>query len=247
MRSTMDRAIRVILVLGLLTLASAVRAQTPSTCGIVAVEGPAEVDVNMPLRLKARISGLNHIQNPEFQWVTSAGTITTGQGTDEITIDTTGIGGMVLTATVSLSRVPVGCAVSASITVTVSPPPVACGLAFDQYGDLKFEDETARLDNFAIQLMNEPSAVGYILMSAGKVTFPNETAEHLARAKSYMSDVREIDRSRIVTLDCGFSNDLTIHLYIGDPGATLPVCATDGIPFSEVKFTKPRPKSHGKH
>ena len=244
MLSPMDRAIQILLVVVLLAAASAVRAQTAPGCG-VDVEGPTEVDVGTPLRFKAKISGVSQITKPEFKWITSAGTITAGQGTDEVTIDIAGLGGTVLTATVTLSGVPPGCAGAASITTNIKP--FVCGLAFDQYGDLKFEDEQARLDNFAIQLMNEPSAIGYILMSAGQVTFANETAEHLARARSYMLDVREIDRNRIVTLDCGFSNDLDIHLYIGNPGATPPACANDGMPFSAVKFTKPRPKSHGKH
>ena len=34
--------------------------------------------------------------------------------------------------------------------------------------DIKFEDEKARLDNFAIQLMNDPHSSGLILMVAGQ-------------------------------------------------------------------------------
>ena len=78
------------------------------------------------------------------------------------------------------------------------------------------------------------------------ITFQNETAEHLARAKSYLVDVREIDRNRIVTVDCRFSQDLSIHLRIAPAGAPPP-CTDMELPFSEVKFTKPRPKSHRKH
>ena len=38
---------------------------------------------------------------------------------------------------------------------------------FDQYGRIKWEDEQARLDNFAIQLMNEPDLIGYIFVYDG--------------------------------------------------------------------------------
>jgi hypothetical protein len=244
MPAPMGRSIRIFLVFVLLTLAPAVRAQTPATCGVVEIEGPTEAEVGTPLRFKAKIKDVN-ITGQEFKWITSSGTITTGQGTDEVTIDTAGLGGMVLTATVVLSKVPPGCAGAASITATVKP--FTCGLAFDQYGDLEFENEKARLDNFAIQLMNEPLSTGYILMSAGQTTFQNETAERLARAKSYLVDVREIDRNRIVTVDCRFSQDLTITLRIAPAGAGAPPCTDLELPFSEVKFTKPRPKSHGKH
>ena len=83
-------------------------------------------------------------------------------------------------------------------------------------------------------------------MSAGQVTFEKEAAERLARAKSYLVDVREIDRNRIVTVDCGFSQDLTIYLRIVPLGATFPECSNPEVPFSDVKFTKPRPKSSKK-
>ena len=33
---------------------------------------------------------------------------------------------------------------------------------FDEYGRTNWEDESARLDNFAIQLMHEPELIGYI-------------------------------------------------------------------------------------
>jgi hypothetical protein len=230
----------------LLTLASVAGAQTPATCGVVGVDGPAQVDVGMPIRFKARISGMGHITKPEFKWFVSAGTIMKGQGTDEITVDTTGLGGFVLTATVQLAGVPPGCKESESSTMEVKKPPLTCGLPFDLYGDIKFEDEKARLDNLAIQLMNQQLSTAYILMSAGQVTFENEAAERLARAKSYLVDVRDIDRNRIVTVDCGFSQDLTIHFYVAPLGATPPLCSSPEIPFSEVKFTKPRPKSSKK-
>ena len=247
MLSPMRRSIQILSVLLLLTLASVVSAQTPATCGVVGVEGPSEVNVGTPLRFKAKFSGMDRTTKPELKWFVSLGTISMGQGTDEITIDTAELGGIVLTATAALSRVvPPGCAHAASITAHVRPPALTCGLPLDQYGDIKFEDEKARLDNFAIQLSNEPSSTGYILMSAGQVTFENEAAEHLARAKSYLVDVREIDRNRIVTVDCGYSQDLTIKFYVAPVGATPPPCSNFEVPFSKVRFTKPRPKSSKK-
>ena len=226
----------------LLTLASAVRAQTPQTCGIAGIDGPSQLDPGSPLVLKARITGTIHTTKPEFKWTVSVGTITTGQGTDEITVDTVGLGGQEVTATVELLGAPRGCKASASQTLRVNPPGIVCGLAFDQYGDIKFEDEKARLDNFAIQLINQPQSSGSIMMSAGQETFENETTERLSRAKSYLVDVREIDQNRIVTVDCGFSQDLRIYLHVVPLGATFPQCSnSDEVPFSNVRFTKRRP------
>jgi hypothetical protein len=247
MLSSMGRSIHILSVFLLLTLASVVRAQTPPTCGIVDVDGPSQVDAGTPLVFKAKITGITHTTKPEIIWYVSLGTISTGQGTEEIIVDTAGLGGVVLTVTAGLSGAPTGCNASASRTMQVKAPAIVSALAFDRYGDIKFSEEKARLDNVAVQLMNQPLSTASILMSAGKETFENETSERLARAKSYLVDVREVNPNRIVTVDCGFSRELTIHLYIVPLGATLPGCSnTEEVPFSEVKFTKPRAKSSKK-
>jgi hypothetical protein len=244
----MVRTIQILAVVLLVTMASVVRAQTPSTpCATVDIDGPSEVEPGAELVLRVRITGPIHTTRPEFKWTVSVGTITSGQGATEITVDTVGLGGQELTATAELSGAPPGCKGSASRTTQVKPQPITCGRPFDEYGDISFEDEKARLDNFAIQISNELLSSGYILMSAGRETFENETAERLARAKSYIIDVREIDPNRIVTLDCGFTPELRILLSIVPVGAEPPTCDTyNTIPFSEVKFTKQRPKASKK-
>ena len=242
----MHRSIHILAVFLLLTLASVGRAQTPLTCGIVGIDGPSEVEPGTPLVLKARTAGMLHMTPPVFKWNVSAGTITAGQGTPEITVDTAGLGGVEVIASAELSGAPLGCNGSASITTQVKAGFI-CGLPLDSFGDIKFEDEKARLDNFAIQLSNEPQVTGYILMSAGQTTFKNEAKQRLARAKSYLVNVREIDPNRVVTLDCGFTTDLTITFHLYRFGTTPPECSSIGvIPLSEVKFTKPRPKASKK-
>src|SRR2546423_13308075 len=39
---------------------------------------------------------------------------------------------------------------------------------FDEFGDIRCEDEMARLDNFAIQLLHEPQAKGVIIFYGGR-------------------------------------------------------------------------------
>jgi hypothetical protein len=219
----MGRLIQILSVSLLLTLASAARAQTSVTCGIVDIDGPSQVEPGTPLVFKVKTTMI-HTTKPEFKWWLSAGTITTGQGTDEITVDTTGLGGFFVTASVGLVGAPPDCKGSASITFQVKVPGVI-GCAFDNYGDIKFEDEKARLDNFAIQLTNQPLSSGHILISAGQETFEKEAEERLDRAKSYLADVREIDPNRIVTVDCGFSQELTAQLWVVPLEAAPPVCS----------------------
>ena len=37
----------------------------------------------------------------------------------------------------------------------------------DEYGNIRFNDEKARLDNFAIELQNDPTAQGYLVCYGG--------------------------------------------------------------------------------
>jgi hypothetical protein len=241
----MNRSIQIFAIVLLVTLASTVSAQTAETCAIV-IDGPSNVDQGTPLVFKIKVTGKLPTATPEFRWHVTAGTINKGEGTDEITIDTTGLGGQVLTVTAELTGAPSGCKHVASITTSITPPPpTSC--PFDGYGDIKFEDEKARLDNFALQILNYSPAGGLILMYAGKKTFKGEAAYRLQRAKSYLA-FRGVDASRIIAVDCGFANELTAILYVVPDGVkSIPGCDTFGqIPLSEVKFTKPRPKSANK-
>ena len=244
----MNRSTQILSVFLLLTLVSVATAQTPATCGIVGIEGPATVDPDVPLVLKVRTTGILHTTKPEFKWKVSVGTITEGQGTDQVTIDTTGLGGLRMIVTTELSGATAACNGSASARTEVDVPPVTCSSPkFDAYGDIKFKVEKARLDNFAIQLLNDPLSSGYILAIAGQETFPNEATDRLDRAKTYLVNVREIDPNRVITLDCGFTEDLTVQLFVAPLGSSPPPCSIfNEIPFSEVKFTKPRPEASKK-
>lgn len=224
----------------MLALASAVSAQSPR-CGIVEIDGPSIGEPGQSLVFKVKVTDTS---NPHFKWNVSAGTIIKGQGTDEITVDSTGLAGQEVTATVELVGAPVGCRSSASMTTQLTPVPIICNLPFDAYGDIKFEDEKARLDNFAIQILTFPESSGLILMTAGQRTFKREAAYRLNRARQYLVGFRRVDSTRIVTIDCGFTQELTARLWVVPPGATPPDCSfLEPIPLAEVKFTKPRPKS----
>ena len=237
---TMNRSVQILSIVFMLALASAVSAQISVPCGIVDIDGPSNADAGAPLVFKAKVTNTS---NPQFKWNVSVGTIIKGQGTYEITVDTTGLDGLEVMVSVELTGAPLGCKRSTSKTTQITPPDrTRC--AFDSYGDIDFEDEKARLDSFAIQISNDPQSSGLIQMYAGQKTFEREAAYRLDRAKSYLVNVRGIDSSRIIAVDCGFSREVTATLWVVPLGADVPECETTGqIPFSEVKFTKPRPKS----
>ena len=65
---------------------------------------------------------------------------------------------------------------------------------FDEYGNIGFNDEKARLDNYAIQLQNEPGAQGYIIAYGGLREVKDQARAD--RAKNYLVNTRGIDAGR---------------------------------------------------
>ena len=133
------------------------------------------------------------------------------------------------------------CATKANRIITFLP--LAIRDALDEYGDLRFEDEKARLDNFAIQVLNMPDSMGQLIGYAGQRTFPREMGLTLKRAKDYLVNVRHVQANRIISMDCGHRTDLSIRLWIVPKGATALPCDSAGLnPTNQIDFTKPRPK-----
>src|SRR5204862_5517989 len=142
----------------------------------------------------------------------SAGTITSGQGTSSITVNASA--GQTITATVDLGGLDPNCPKTASCTTSIKPPPPG-SRKFDEYGNIRFADEKARLDNFAIQLQNEPSALGYIV---GYGSCDREGLSRATRAQNYVVKTRGIEARRVLTVDGGCLPELLTELWILGPG-----------------------------
>jgi len=174
------------------------------------------------------LTGGNPGQAVTYNWSVSDGTIAGGQGTPSITIDTTGQAGKNITATVEIGGLPPECQKTASCSFSVVPPLPLCS-KFDEYGDIKFNDEKARLDNYAIQLQSDPNSSGTIIAYAGR-TDPAGTAQARGdRAKNYLVTARGIDAGRITVVDGGCREHLTVALWTCPAGAAPPA-ASDTIP-----------------
>jgi hypothetical protein len=172
------------------------------------------------LTFTARISGGNPNTQYSFNWTVSAGTISGGQGTTTMTVDTTGLGGQNITATVEVGGFPEQCVKSESCVAGVSSPPIAPH-PFDSYGQLKCSDDQARLDNFAIQLQVESELVGYIVTYAGKHGSRNEARARARRAKKYVVNRRGIEAGRVVTVYGGRSDLYSTVLWMFPRGVEI--------------------------
>jgi hypothetical protein len=173
-----------------------------------------------------------------YKWEVSAGSIAGGQGTTSIRVDTTGVAAPV-TATVEVGGLAPACANSASCAMAWFDGP-RCGRALDEYGDIPFEDEKARLDNFAIELQNDPTATGYLVCYGGRVGYEGEAQSRCNRARDYISNMRGIGVDRLVTVDGGFKESLSVYLWVVPSGATPPAPRPTVDP-GEVTILKRKP------
>jgi hypothetical protein len=197
----------------------------PPPCPTVSVSCPSEVDPNQPITFTASVSGGEPGATWTYNWSVSAGTISSGQGTSTITVDTTGLAGQSVTATVSIGGADPSCTgTTASCTTSVKPPPPE-PIKFDEYGNIRFNDEKARLDNFAIQLQNQPGSTATIIVYG---SCAGEAQQRGDRAKDYLVNTRGIEAGRITVVDGGCRTDLTVQLWIVPSGANTPQVDSTG-------------------
>jgi hypothetical protein len=190
-------------------------------CPTISISCPTDlVTAGTPATVSVNVSGGGNF-NVTYNWTVSAGTITGGQGTPSITIDTTGQEGQNITATVELGGLPPECDRTESCSFSVQGrAPDVVSRKFDEYADLRFNDEKARLDNFAVQLQQEPGAQGYYVIFG---SCDGEADQRSARAVDYLVSNRGIDRSRITVVNGGCREQLTVELWIRPTGAAEPV------------------------
>jgi hypothetical protein len=216
----------------------------PPPCPTSSVSCPSDIDPGQPITFTASVSGGPANATFTYNWSVSAGTISSGQGTSSITVDTAGLSGTSVTATVNIGGADPSCSATASCTTAVkTPKPVAT--RFDEYGNIKFNDEKARLDNYAIQLQNTPGSAATIIVYG---SCAGEAQARGDRAKDYLVNTRGIEAGRITVVDGGCRSDLTVQLWVVPQGADAPAVDTSNAvsPCPECKKTRaPRRRGRG--
>jgi hypothetical protein len=205
-------------------------------CPTVSVSCPSEVAPGAPITITASAGD----GNVTYNWSVSAGTISGGQGTSSITVDTTGLGGQTVTATVEVGGLAPSCSRTASCSTSVQSEPTPAR-KFDEYGDIRFNDEKARLDNYAIELQNQPGSTGTIIVFGNCAGAGQARAD---RAKDYLVNTRGIDAGRLTTVDGGCREDLVVELWIVPSGVAAPTpsnsATVDPCPECKRKATPRR-------
>jgi hypothetical protein len=197
-----------------------VRECPPPTCPSIVISCPDTVRLGEAITFRATVTNLALAITPTYQWTVSAGTITSGQGTPSITVDTAGLTGQAVIARLSVLGFNLDC----SAQCTTQIPFIVEPRKFDEFGDIARDDEKARLDNFAIQLQQEPEAQGYIFVftGTGRRIRPDYAQRRTARIRDYLMNSRGLDSRRITILEGPPRTEPTVELWIVPPGATPP-------------------------
>lgn len=166
--------------------------------------------------------------NLNYVWTVTPGDarIVSGAGTPTITVDSTGLGGQKIVATLVVddgSGEP-ACRVTTSAPTTVTRkevPPPECR-KFDEFPSVAFDDTKARLDNLAIELQNAPDATAYIFVYAGRTSRTGQADALGRRAADYLVNSRGVDSRRINIINGGYREEDYIEIWICPPGAEAP-------------------------
>ena len=188
------------------------------TCPQVAVTCPEPSRVGKQVTFTSNLKGGTGNVPLVYNWTVSGGKIISGQGTHSVTIDTTGIEGQSVTATLALPGYEENCSASCSIEF---PVPIV-SRKFDEFPDIARNDEKARLDNFMIEIQNDPTATAYVIVYPGQRGRSGAAQTRAQQIVDYMVNSRWLDSSRIVTLIGSPLDEETVQLWIRPQGASAP-------------------------
>ncbi len=223
--------------IGVLLLAMAMNASgqdADAGCPVVKVSCPDSVQVGADLTFTADVSGGPSDITPTFNWAVSAGSIKSGQGTSTIEVDTTGIGGQTVTATVDVGGFARECSTSSSCTTSVEEK-AAPAVKFGEYVTRDLSANREKLDQFVLALQNDPEAQGYIIAYGGKTSGPDDAQKAADNATNYTMNTRKMDGARTLSGVGGYREEPAIELWIAPPGGAPPMA----IPTVAPEDVKP--------
>lgn len=187
-------------------------------CPNVSIICPDRAELGQPLTFSSSVTGGSPDVTPIYNWTVSAGSIIEGQGTPSIRVDTTGLAGQTVTATLSMGGYTLDCSASCSVQL---PVPLECR-KFDEYPTISYNDEKARLDTYAIELQNDPTATAFVIVYPGARGRPGDVQRQTTRLVDYLVNSRGINAQRIVTLVGPSREALMVELWLCPQGAKPP-------------------------
>jgi hypothetical protein len=123
---------------------------------------------------------------------------------------------------------------------------------YDEWGDVPFAAESARLDKIARQLKEWPLSIVYLVIHAGQTACKDEAKARGIRAAEFLTNAG-IEPERVVWIDAGWQKKVVVEVWIWPPNLGRPRVASDqSLKLNEVRIergckikyrpeTRPRP------
>src|SRR5262245_23170683 len=93
---------------------------------------------------------------------------------------------------------------------------------FDEWHDIPFSDEKARLDNAALQLRRDRGYIIYLVIYAGKNACVGEAQARGMRAKNYLVRKRHVSPQQVIWIDGGYQDTVTTEVWVWPPKMSRP-------------------------
>jgi hypothetical protein len=192
--------------------------EVPCACASVTISGPG--GITQPGQTMTFTATATGGSNVTYNWSVDRGTIVSGQGTPSITVSTTAAdAGTNVRATLDIGGQgqPASCACQTTYSESGGVASVPEASTVDEFGQASNDDIKARVDNFYIQLNNNPSAQGYIINYG-------TPAQIRARRRALMAAIsfRKYDVSRVTFIDGPNNGSLNTRFVLVPAGATPP-------------------------
>jgi hypothetical protein len=92
----------------------------------------------------------------------------------------------------------------------------------DSFGNIELSTLKAILDNFAIELQNNPDSKGYIVFYPVTNKYPGATMRRARASLNYMITTRGMDASRVSVVNGGLHDEVRYELWLVPTGVELP-------------------------
>jgi hypothetical protein len=220
--------------------------QSNNACPMISVSCPDYFKDGDPLTFTTAIQGGPARSSLSYDWSVSGGTIIEGQGTPTIKMKPIGRS---FSGVVKVGGLDPTCASIASCSFTIHPP-WPPSEKFDSFGRVTTAEEKLRFENFARALKNQPGAQGYVLSYGGRRGFADDAKAIADRVKAYLVNEREIKANRIVMVEGGLREKITVELWVVSTGRTPPTpeptVTSSGVKLIKLPASKrsKNPKRH---
>ncbi len=209
--------------------------QSNCVCPNIEIMGPAGVlKAGEPAVFTAQVGGDKG--QSTYNWTVSGGVITKGQGTSVIEVDTSGLEGNTITATVQIGGWCAACENMTRSEVAVIEAKREA-ILIDKFTRSNCDEVLARMDAYMIELANNPSDSGYVIIygKAKQTRFAEREIQNWIKIRKY-------DPSRLTTIRGGSDSERAeIEFWRVPPGANPPEVKSP-VETEETETPKTNPK-----